>query len=174
MTCFTFSSAVAVSFKVAPQVISLWNFNKHKGWKWYRYLWLRNGWTVNPVFFFDVFLDHEELETMFHEYAECRFQWHFRHWLFKQQPPFNHQLRAIFLQWCKHKRRKVAKWGTPTCDVEYLASLHPITEDYWQGRLADGEETVGEWCLFVFLEIMWHLLTKHWSHKSVSECLHKD
>lgn len=106
-----------------------------------------------PIFFFlsplpfNAFVDHEALETMFHTYTEHRFQWHFSYWLFKQLPPFNHQLRAIFLQWRKHHKRKVSKWGTPTCDVEYLASLHPITADYWKGRLAHGDETAGELCL---------------------------
>ncbi|KAK0156462.1 hypothetical protein N1851_000230 [Merluccius polli] len=87
--------------------------------------------------------DHEDLETMFHKYTEHRFQWHFSYWLFNQPPPFNRQLRAIFLQWRKHSKRKVSKWGTPVCDVEYLASLHPITTDFWKGRLAHGDETVG-------------------------------
>ncbi|CAL8314746.1 unnamed protein product [Lota lota] len=87
--------------------------------------------------------DHEDLETMFQKYTVHRFQWHFSYWLFKQPPPFNRQLRASFLQWRKHNKRKVSKWGAPLCDVEYLASLHPITADYWKGRLALGDETVG-------------------------------
>ena len=89
-------------------------------------------------------LDHEDLEAMFHQYTEHRFQWHFSYWLFKQPPPFNRQLHAIFLQWRKHNKRKVSKWAAPTCDVEYLASLHPITADYWKGRLALGDEAAGE------------------------------
>ncbi|XP_059897803.1 uncharacterized protein si:dkeyp-114g9.1 [Gadus macrocephalus] len=87
--------------------------------------------------------DHEDLEAMFHQYTGHRFQWHFSYWLFKQPPPFNRQLHAIFLQWRKHNKRKVSKWAAPKCDVEYLASLHPITADYWKGRLALGDETAG-------------------------------
>ncbi|KAJ3606431.1 hypothetical protein NHX12_025952 [Muraenolepis orangiensis] len=53
------------------------------------------------------------------------------------------RLRAVFLQWRRQNKRKVSRWGTAVCDLQYLASLHPITQDYWEGRLACGDETVG-------------------------------
>ncbi|KAL7888473.1 hypothetical protein AOLI_G00034470 [Acnodon oligacanthus] len=87
--------------------------------------------------------DHSELESMYHQYMQCRFQWLFTYWLFRQPAPFNRQLRAIFLQWRKHSKKKVAMWGETLCDVRYLASLHPITTDYWRGHLARGDENVG-------------------------------
>lgn len=88
-------------------------------------------------------LEHTELESMYHQYVQCRFQWLFTYWLFRQPAPYNKQLRSIFLQWKKHSKRKVATWGETLCDVRYLASLHPITKDYWRGRLARGDETLG-------------------------------
>lgn len=88
--------------------------------------------------------DHTELVTMYHQYVQCRFQWLFSYWLFRQPAPFDRQLRAIFLQWRRHSKQKVANWGGTLCDVRYLASLHPITDDYWRGDLAGGDETVGE------------------------------
>ncbi|XP_071370711.1 uncharacterized protein [Centroberyx affinis] len=87
--------------------------------------------------------DHTELEAMFCQYTQCRFQWIFSYWLFKQPAPFNRQLRTLFLQWRKHSKRRVANWGGTLCDVRYLALLHPITADYWRGKLAGGDETVG-------------------------------
>ncbi|XP_046878188.1 uncharacterized protein si:dkeyp-114g9.1 [Hypomesus transpacificus] len=87
--------------------------------------------------------DHTELETLFHQYTQCRFQWLFSYWLFRQPPPFDRQLRSVFLQWRRHNKTKVATWGGTLCDVRYLASLHPITADYWRGRLAHGDETLG-------------------------------
>ncbi|XP_051500913.1 uncharacterized protein LOC127409978 [Myxocyprinus asiaticus] len=87
--------------------------------------------------------DHAELESMYHQYVQCRFQWLFTYWLFRQPAPYNRQLRSIFLHWKKHSKRKVATWGETLCDVWYLASLHPITKDYWRGRLARGDESVG-------------------------------
>ncbi|XP_051954492.1 uncharacterized protein LOC127623958 [Xyrauchen texanus] len=88
-------------------------------------------------------IDHADLESMYHQYIQCRFQWLFTYWLFHQPAPYNKQLRSIFLQWKKHNKRKVATWGETLCDVRYLASLHPITKDYWRGRLARGDESVG-------------------------------
>lgn len=81
---------------------------------------------------------------MYHQYVQCRFQWLFTYWLFRQPAPYNKQLRSIFLQWKKHSKRKVATWGETLCDVRYLASLHPITKDYWRGRLARGDESLGK------------------------------
>ncbi|XP_076852085.1 uncharacterized protein LOC143504588 isoform X2 [Brachyhypopomus gauderio] len=87
--------------------------------------------------------DHSELESMYHQYIQCRFQWLFTYWLFRQPAPFSRQLRAIYLQWRKHSKKKVAKWGGTLCDVRYLASLHYVTSDYWRGKLAQGDENVG-------------------------------
>ncbi|XP_012684879.2 uncharacterized protein si:dkeyp-114g9.1 [Clupea harengus] len=87
--------------------------------------------------------DHTELQSMYRQYSQCRFQWLFTYWLFRQPPPFNRQLRSIYLQWRQHSKSKVASWGETLCDVHYLASLHRITSDYWRGRLARGDETVG-------------------------------
>ncbi|GAA6084531.1 uncharacterized protein si:dkeyp-114g9.1 isoform X1, partial [Tachysurus ichikawai] len=86
---------------------------------------------------------HSELESMYRHYSQCRFQWLFTYWLFRQPAPMNRQLRAIYLQWRKHSKKKVSTWGETVCDVRYLASLHPITSDYWKGRLARGDENVG-------------------------------
>lgn len=88
--------------------------------------------------------DHCELEAMFSQYSQCRFQWLFTYWLFRQPAPFDRQLRAIYLQWQKHSKRKVVSWGGTLCDIRYLASLHHITSDYWRGKLAQGDETVGK------------------------------
>ncbi|XP_055728772.1 uncharacterized protein si:dkeyp-114g9.1 isoform X1 [Salvelinus fontinalis] len=87
--------------------------------------------------------DHCELEAMFSQYSQCRFQWLFTYWLFRQPAPFDRQLRAIYLQWQEHSKRKVVSWGDTLCDIRYLASLHHITTDYWRGKLAQGDETVG-------------------------------
>ncbi|XP_026857476.2 uncharacterized protein si:dkeyp-114g9.1 [Electrophorus electricus] len=87
--------------------------------------------------------DHSELESMYHQYTQCRFQWLFTYWLFRQPPPFSRQLRAIYLQWRRYSKKKVTNWGETLCDVRYLASLHPITSDYWRGKLARGDENVG-------------------------------
>ncbi|TRY58201.1 hypothetical protein DNTS_017412 [Danionella cerebrum] len=87
--------------------------------------------------------EHTELESMYHQYVQCRFQWLFTYWLFRQPSPFNKQLKSIFLQWKKHSKRKVSTWGETLCDVRYLASLHPVTKDYWQGRLARGDASLG-------------------------------
>lgn len=88
--------------------------------------------------------DHTDLESLYRQYVQCRFQWLFTYWLFRQPPPFNRQLRSIYLQWRQHSKRKVASWGETLCDVRYLASLHSITSDYWKGKLAGGDETIGE------------------------------
>ncbi|KAG5277036.1 hypothetical protein AALO_G00112780 [Alosa alosa] len=87
--------------------------------------------------------DHSELESLYRQYVQCRFQWLFTYWLFRQPPPFNRQLRSIYLQWRQHSTRKVSTWGETLCDVRYLASLHSITSDYWRGKLAGGDETLG-------------------------------
>ncbi|KAJ8355902.1 hypothetical protein SKAU_G00186960 [Synaphobranchus kaupii] len=87
--------------------------------------------------------DHTEMETLYWQYSQCRFQWLFTYWLFRQPAPFDRQLRCIYLQWRKHSKRKVASWGGTLCDVRYLATLHPVTNDYWRGKLARGDETVG-------------------------------
>lgn len=95
---------------------------------------------------------------MYRQYMQCRFQWLFTYWLFRQPPPLNRQLRAIYLQWRKHSKKKVSAWGETVCDVRYLASLHPITSDYWRGKLARGDESVGEFglktCAFVQVVIL--------------------
>ncbi|KAL4649126.1 hypothetical protein GN956_G7063 [Arapaima gigas] len=87
--------------------------------------------------------DHSELELFFQEYRKNRFQWQFTYWLFYQPEPLDKQLRSIYLQWRPHCKRKVSYWGEPGCDVAYLASLHPITNDYWLGKLANGDENIG-------------------------------
>uniref|UniRef100_A0A3P9AIU1 F-box only protein n=1 Tax=Esox lucius TaxID=8010 RepID=A0A3P9AIU1_ESOLU len=87
--------------------------------------------------------DHCELEAMFGQYTQYRFQWLFTYWLFRQPVPFDRQLRAIYLQWQNPCAQKVAGWGGTSCDVRYLASLHHITTDFWRGMLARGDETVG-------------------------------
>ncbi|KAL0967402.1 hypothetical protein UPYG_G00251770 [Umbra pygmaea] len=87
--------------------------------------------------------DHCELEAMFSQYTQYRFQWLFTYWLFRQPAPFDRQLKVIYLQWRKYSKRKVASWGGTSCDCRYLASLHRITTDYWLGNLARGDEAVG-------------------------------
>ncbi|XP_018597957.2 uncharacterized protein LOC108928497 isoform X2 [Scleropages formosus] len=87
--------------------------------------------------------DHSELETLFQEYRENRFHWRFVSWLFHQPEPLDKQLRAIYLQWRPHCKRKVSYWGQAACDVPYLASLHPIASDFCLGKLAQGDENNG-------------------------------
>lgn len=94
---------------------------------------------------------------MYCQYTQCRFQWLFTYWLFRQPAPLNRQLRAIYLQWRKHSKKKVSTWGETVCDVRYLASLHSITTDYWRGKLARGDENVGEslvkTCPFLIIKV---------------------
>ncbi|XP_063078362.1 uncharacterized protein si:dkeyp-114g9.1 [Engraulis encrasicolus] len=87
--------------------------------------------------------DHTELESMHRQYSQCRFQWLLTYWLFRQPTPLDRQLRSIFLQWRSYRKSKVAAWGHTLCDTHYLASLHSITSDFWRGKLARGDETVG-------------------------------
>ncbi|XP_066563765.1 uncharacterized protein LOC136751998 isoform X2 [Amia ocellicauda] len=87
--------------------------------------------------------DHRDLEALYQQYTQFRFQWHFSYWLFKQPKPFDRQLRMIFLQWQGHSKQKVSGWGSPICNLKYLASLHHITLDYWRGKLANGDENAG-------------------------------
>ncbi|KAJ8270721.1 hypothetical protein GJAV_G00118510 [Gymnothorax javanicus] len=107
---------------------------KHHGGEAEVYKYVLNQHSVN---------DHTELETLYHQYNQCRFQLVFTYWLFRQPAPFDRQLRCIFLQWRKHSKKKVASWGGTLCDVRYLATLHPVTSDYWRGKLARGNEAVG-------------------------------
>ncbi len=95
--------------------------------------------------------EHKQLESMYRQYVQCRFQWLFTYWLFRQPAPYDKQLRSIFLQWKKHRKRKVTTWGETLCDVRYLASLHPITKDYWRGRLARGDESIGKFIIIIII-----------------------
>ncbi|KAM4694284.1 uncharacterized protein O3C94_004735 [Discoglossus pictus] len=87
--------------------------------------------------------NHEELEQLYCQYHKSRFQWLFSYWLFGLSKPCAKQLRRIYLWWKKYNKNKVSSWGAENCDIGYLASLHYITEDYWNGRLADGNENIG-------------------------------
>ncbi|KAM8952960.1 uncharacterized protein RCH25_043716 [Pelodytes ibericus] len=86
---------------------------------------------------------HEELEWLFGLYARYRFQWLFSYWLFGLSKSCARQLQRIYLWWKTFDKRKIFGWGSTHCDVEYLASLHYITQDYWNGKLANGDENLG-------------------------------
>ncbi|MEE6476130.1 hypothetical protein FKM82_010985 [Ascaphus truei] len=86
---------------------------------------------------------HEELEWLYCQYSQFKFQWLFSYWLFGLSKSCAKQLQKIYLWWKKFNKRKVSCWGTTNCDVRYLASLHYITDDYWNGKLADGDEHLG-------------------------------
>ncbi|XP_053316262.1 uncharacterized protein LOC128483967 [Spea bombifrons] len=86
---------------------------------------------------------HEELEWLFVQYNRFRFQWLFSYWLFGLSKSCARQLQRIYLWWKRFDKRKVSSWGSTQCDVQYLASLHCITEDFWNGNLANGEENIG-------------------------------
>ncbi|XP_029452292.1 uncharacterized protein LOC115088294 isoform X2 [Rhinatrema bivittatum] len=89
---------------------------------------------------------HEELVCLYSEYSRFRFQWLFSYWLFGLSKSCARQLQRIFLWWKRFNKRKVSFWGTSACDIQYLASLHRITEEYWHGRLASGDENLA-WIL---------------------------
>ncbi|XP_043930204.1 uncharacterized protein LOC122804416 isoform X2 [Protopterus annectens] len=86
---------------------------------------------------------HDELEWMYHQYCRFRFQWMFAYWLFGVSKPCSRNLRRIYLWWQTYSKKKTFCWGTAGCDVQYFASLHHVTEDYWRGKLAKGDETLG-------------------------------
>ncbi|XP_018097958.1 uncharacterized protein LOC108705579 isoform X1 [Xenopus laevis] len=86
---------------------------------------------------------HEDLEWLYCQFMHYRFQWLFSYWLFGLSKSCAKQLQRIFLWWKRFDKRKVSSWGSSACDVEYLASLHAITDDYWNGKLACGDENIG-------------------------------
>ncbi|XP_063297853.1 uncharacterized protein LOC134586302 [Pelobates fuscus] len=86
---------------------------------------------------------HEELEGLFKQYMACRYQWLFSYWLFGLSRPVAKQLQKLYLWWKSYDKREVSNWGAANCNIQYIASLHPITVDYLNGILANGEEHVG-------------------------------
>ncbi|KAJ1152241.1 hypothetical protein NDU88_005018 [Pleurodeles waltl] len=86
---------------------------------------------------------HEELDWLFGQYNRFRFQWLFTYWLFGLSKSCAKQLQRIFLWWKRFNKQKVSSWGKKDCNVQYLASLHHITSDFWNGRLAKGDENLG-------------------------------
>ncbi|XP_053568135.1 uncharacterized protein LOC128657752 [Bombina bombina] len=86
---------------------------------------------------------HSELEWLYCQYQKFRFQWLFSYWLFGLSKSCARQLQRIYLWWKRHNKSKVPCWGARNCDVKYLASLHYITSDYWNGKLANGDENIG-------------------------------
>ncbi|XP_071997797.1 uncharacterized protein [Engystomops pustulosus] len=86
---------------------------------------------------------HEDLEWLYCQYSTNRFQWLFSYWLFGLSKSCAKQLQRIYLWWQRFDKKKVSCWGSMNCDVKYLASLHCITEDFWNGKLANGDENIG-------------------------------
>ncbi|XP_073529649.1 uncharacterized protein [Phyllobates terribilis] len=86
---------------------------------------------------------HEELEWLYCQYYSSRFQWLFSYWLFGLSKSFAKPLQKIYLRWQRFDKEKVSNWGSSDCDVQYLASLHYITSDFWNGKLANGDENIG-------------------------------
>ncbi|KAG8444576.1 hypothetical protein GDO86_009660 [Hymenochirus boettgeri] len=87
--------------------------------------------------------NHEDLEWLYCQFIRNRFQWLFSYWLFGLSKSCAKQLQRIYLWWKRYDKRKVSCWGSTDCDVQYFASLHSITEDYWNGKLAGGDENMG-------------------------------
>ncbi|KAM4043715.1 uncharacterized protein ACNLHF_013980 [Anomaloglossus baeobatrachus] len=86
---------------------------------------------------------HEELEWLYCQYYSNRFQWLFSYWLFGLSKSCGKQLQRIYLRWQRFDRKKVSNWGSNESDIQYLASLHSITNDFWNGKLANGDENIG-------------------------------
>ncbi|XP_077145647.1 uncharacterized protein LOC143807696 [Ranitomeya variabilis] len=86
---------------------------------------------------------HEELEWLYCQYYTNRFQWLFSYWLFGLSKSFAKHLERIYLKWQRFDKKKVSYWGSSDCDVQYLASLHYITSDFWNGKLANSDENIG-------------------------------
>ncbi|XP_075720389.1 uncharacterized protein LOC142761087 [Rhinoderma darwinii] len=86
---------------------------------------------------------HEDLEWLYCQYKRNRFQWLFSYWLFGLSKSCAKQLQRIYLWWQRFDKNKVSRWGSTDSDVKYLASLHCITDDFWNGKLANGDENIG-------------------------------
>ncbi|XP_063773290.1 uncharacterized protein LOC134909877 isoform X2 [Pseudophryne corroboree] len=86
---------------------------------------------------------HEDMEWLYCQYNKYRFQWLFSYWLFGLSKSCARQLQRIYLWWQRFDKKKVSRWGSADCDTEYLASLHYITDDFWNGKLANGDENIG-------------------------------
>ncbi|XP_040286018.1 uncharacterized protein LOC120999211 [Bufo bufo] len=84
-----------------------------------------------------------DLERHYCEYSTNRFQWLFSYWLFGLSKSCGKQLQRIYLWWQRFDKRIVSRWGSTDSDVKYLASLHYITDDFWNGKLANGDEHLG-------------------------------
>ncbi|XP_072266309.1 uncharacterized protein [Pyxicephalus adspersus] len=85
----------------------------------------------------------DELEWLYNQYNKMRFQWLFSYWLFGLSRSGAKQLQRIYLWWQRFDKRKVWQWGSANCDVKYFASLHGVTNDFWNGKLANGDENIG-------------------------------
>ncbi|XP_018418995.1 PREDICTED: uncharacterized protein LOC108792666 [Nanorana parkeri] len=86
---------------------------------------------------------HDDLEWLYCQYSRKRYQWLFSYWLFGLSKSCARQLRRIYLWWQRFDKKKVSQWGSMDCDVQYLASLHNVTNDFWNGKLADRDENIG-------------------------------
>ncbi|KAM9316656.1 uncharacterized protein PAF06_007714 [Gastrophryne carolinensis] len=86
---------------------------------------------------------HDDLARLYRQYSSNRFQWLFSYWLFGLSKSCARQLQRIYLWWQKFDKKKVSRWGSSDCDVKYLASLHDITVDFWNGNLASRDENTG-------------------------------
>lgn len=87
---------------------------------------------------------HEDLEWLYCQYRINRFHWLFSYWLFGLSKSCAKQLRRIYLWWQRFDKKKVCHWGSTDSDVKYLATLHYITDDFWNGKLANGDENIGK------------------------------
>ncbi|XP_056419271.1 uncharacterized protein LOC130360727 isoform X2 [Hyla sarda] len=86
---------------------------------------------------------HDDLEWLYCQYKTNCFQWLFSYWLFGLSKSCAKQLQRIYLWWQRYDGKKVSHWGSTDSNVKYLASLHNITEDFWNGKLANGDENIG-------------------------------
>ncbi|XP_075056752.1 uncharacterized protein LOC142142848 [Mixophyes fleayi] len=86
---------------------------------------------------------HEDMEWLYCQYNENRFQWLFSYLLFGLSKSSARQLQRIYLWWQRFDKKKVSRWGSTDCDIQYIASLHPLTHDFWNGKLANGDENIG-------------------------------
>ncbi|KAM5165479.1 uncharacterized protein ACMZJ9_007916 [Mantella aurantiaca] len=86
---------------------------------------------------------HDDLEQLYCQCRRGRFQWLFSYWLFGLSRSCAKQLQRIYLWWQTFDKKRVLQWGSTDCDVEYLASLHNVTNDFWNGKLANRNENIG-------------------------------
>ncbi|XP_068087462.1 uncharacterized protein [Hyperolius riggenbachi] len=86
---------------------------------------------------------NDDLVRLYREYRKYRFEWIFSYWIFGLSKCCARQLQKIYLWWQRYDAKKTCRWGSSDCDVRYLATLHNITEDFWNGKLVPYDESIG-------------------------------